>query len=243
MFHIASRGAIVALAAGLLFLAWANLWVRSKKLAIGSLAALLLVAVIGSSAFYHFALRDTKVSAIESDAVSRTIKEIQSDDPGFRLPIWERTWQRIISDPHHLLLGKGIGSFPIDEGVGPPDWLIRKTEAATHTPHNIHLDMLYESGVLGMLIFTVVVAFPLVLSLKYWTRLSAAEKSAILVYVFWLISEEIGGNFAFTYDFQFFLALAIGVIALKRKELAGKPPKGLSADSSFKELTGPMIVH
>jgi hypothetical protein len=240
LFHIASRGAIVALAGSLLFLAWANLWVRSKKLAVGSLAALLVLAVVGSSAFYRFALQDSDISAVESDAVSRTIKEIQSDNPEFRLPIWERTWQRIVSDPHHLLLGKGVGSFAIDEGVGPPDWLIRKTEGAKHTPHNIHLDMLYESGILGMLLFTIVVAFPLGVSLRYWTRLSTGETSTILMYVFWLISEEIGGSFAFTYNFQFFLALAIGVIALKRKELAGDAPK---AHSSFKELTGPMMVH
>ena len=54
---------------------------------------------------------------------------------------------------------------------------------------------------------------------------------------------EISGSFAFTYEFQFFLALAVGVIALKLKELAGTPPKGISSDASFKELTGPMIVH
>jgi hypothetical protein len=220
MFHIASRGAIVSLAGSLLFMAWANLWVRSKRLAIGSFAALLILAVVGSSAFYRFALQDADISAVESDAVSRTIKEIRSDNPEFRLPIWERTWHRIVSDPRHLWLGKGIGSFAIDEGAGPPDWLIRKTEGAKHTPHNIHLDMLYESGALGILLFTIVAAFPLVVSLRYWTRFSAGETSAILMYIFWLISEEIGGSFAFTYDFQFFLALAIGVVALKRKEVA-----------------------
>jgi hypothetical protein len=32
---------------------------------------------------------------------------------------------------------------------------------------------------------------------------------------------EISGAFAFAYDFQFFLAIAIGIIALKRKEIAG----------------------
>ncbi len=244
LFHIASRGAVVALAGSLLFLAWANLWVRSKKLAIGGLAALLVLAVVGSSVFYRFALHDTEISAVESDAVSRTIKEIQSDNPEFRLPIWERTWQRIISDPRHLLLGKGIGSFAIDEGVGPPDWLIRKTEGARHTPHNIHLDMLYESGMLGMLIFTVVAAFPLFFSLRYWTLLSAPETSVILMYVFWLVTEEVGGSFAVTYDFQFLLALAIGVVSVKRKELAaaGGPPKGLTPKRPLKKLTGPMTT-
>ncbi len=44
---------------------------------------------------------------------------------------------------------------------------------------------------------------------------------------------------------QFFLALAIGVVSLKRKELAatGGPPQDLSSKGPLKELTGPMIVH
>jgi hypothetical protein len=245
MFHIAARTAMVALAASLAFLVWADLWVRSRRLAIASLAAILISAAIASVLFYNFALRDKAVDAIATDAFSRTVREIQSDDPGFRLPIWERSWQRIVSDPDHLLLGKGIGSFAVDEGLGPPDWLLRKTEGARHSPHNIHLDMLYESGILGMLMFTIVAAFPLVVSLRYWALLSASETSVILMYVFWLITEEISGNFAFTYDFQFFLALAIGVVSLKRKELAaaGVPPTGISSKGEFKELTGPMVVH
>jgi hypothetical protein len=245
MFHIAARTAMVALAASLAFLVWADLWARSRRLAIASLTAIVICAAAASVLFYNFALRDKTVDAIATDAFSRTVREIQSDDPGFRLPIWERSWQRIISDPDHLVLGKGIGSFTIDEGLGPPDWLLRKTEAASHSPHNIHLDMLYESGILGILMFTIVAAFPLIISLRYWTLLSVSERSVILMYVFWLVSEEISGDFAFTYDFQFFLALAIGVVSLKRKELAaaGEPPQNLSSKGPFKELTGPMIVH
>jgi hypothetical protein len=244
MFHIAARTAMVALASSLAFLVWADLWVRSKRLAVASLSAIVMSAAIASVLFYSFALRDKAVDAIATDAFSRTVREIQSDDPGFRLPIWERTWHRIITDPDHLLLGKGVGSFAIDEGLGPPDWLLRKTEGARHSPHNIHLDMLYESGLLGMLMFTIVAAFPLVVSLRYWTLLSASETSVIAMYVLWLVTEEISGDFAFTYDFQFFLALAIGVVAAKRKELAGAPPKaGVSPKGSFKELTGPMVVH
>jgi hypothetical protein len=233
LFHLASRTALVALACSLFFLIWGGLWTRSRTFAIATVVALLLSAVVASSLFYRFALHDTAVSPVEADAISRTIKEIQSDDPGFRLPIWERTWDRIVSDPRHWLLGKGVGSFAIDEGVGAPDWLLRKTEGARYSPHNIHLDMLYESGALATLIFTIVVAFPLVVSLRYWTLLTAPERSAIAMYVFWLVSEEIGGSFAYAYDFQFFLALAIGVISLKRKELAeaARPPSGLVAET------------
>jgi O-Antigen ligase len=220
MFHIGSRTAIVALLVGLFFLFWADLWGRSRKLAVASLTALIMCAATGSALLYQFALQDRAVNAAATDVVTRTIKEIQSDDPGFRLPIWERSWERIVSDPDHLLLGKGVGSFAIDEGVGAPDWLLRKTEGAKHYPHNDHLEMLYEAGLLGLALFTVLTAFPMVLSLKYWRLFSAEERAAISLYVFYFATVEISGSFAFTYEFQFFLALAIGVVSLKRKAVA-----------------------
>ncbi len=228
MFHIGSRTAIVALLCGLLYLSWADLWGRSRKVAIASLAALVLGAAAASALFYQFALHD-RVNVVATDVVTRTIKEIQSDDPGFRLPIWERAWHRITAEPDHLLLGRGIGMYPIDEGIGAPDWLLRKTEGAKHYPHNDHLEVLYEAGVFAFFAFTLLTVFPLVISLKYWCLFSAKERAAISLYAFYLATVEISGSFAFSYEFQFFLALAVGVIALKRKELApGRPPaKGL----------------
>ena len=244
MFHIGSRTAIVALLCGLFFLAWAELWGRSRKLAIASLAALILAAAVASTLFYEFALHD-HVSAAATDVVTRTIKEIQSDDPGFRLPIWGRAWHRITAEPHDLLLGRGIGMYPIDEGIGAPDWLLRKTEGARHYPHNDHLEVLYEAGVFACLAFTVLTVLPLIGSLKYWSLFLAEERAAVSLYVFYLATVEISGSFAFSYDFQFFLALAMGVISLKRKELAaaGEPPQRPSSKDPLKELTRPMIVH
>jgi hypothetical protein len=46
--------------------------------------------------------------------------------------------------------------------------------------------------------------------------LSDAEKSAIAMYVFSLASVVLSGAFAYSYDFQFFLGMAIGVVALTR---------------------------
>jgi hypothetical protein len=244
MFHIGSRTAIVALLCGLFFPGWADLWGQSRKVAIAGLAALVLSAAAAAAVFYQFALHD-HVKAAATDVVARTIKEIQSDDPGFRLPIWDRAWHRITAEPSHLLLGRGMGMYPIDEGIGPPDWLLRKTEGAKYYPHNEHLEVLYEAGVFALLAFTVLTVFPLVVSLNYWNLFSAEERAAISLYVFYFANIEISGSFAFSYEFQFFLALAIGVVSLKRKELAaaGEPPQNLSSKGPFKELTGPMIVH
>jgi hypothetical protein len=50
------------------------------------------------------------------------------------------------------------------------------------------------------------------------------------MYVYYVVTMEISGAFAFAYDFQFFLAIAIGVIALKRKEIAG-PSEHLDSET------------
>jgi hypothetical protein len=78
--------------------------------------------------------------------------------------------------------------------------------------------MLYETGIAGLLLFSILTLFPLVVSLRHWHLFSPVEKSAISLYVFDLVSSDISGAFAFSYELQFFFALAVGMIALKRKE-------------------------
>jgi O-antigen ligase len=184
-----------------------------------SFAVLAIVGAIAAGYFYTYALSDKDVSSVSPDAVSRTIREIQSQNPGFRLQIWSRTW-RIGTEPNRLLTGRGVGMYPLDEGHGAPDWLLRKTEGAGFYPHNIHLELLYETGILGSAVFAALALLPLFFSLKYWDKFSNAERAAISLYVFYLASIQISGSFAYSYDFQFFFGLAAGVVALKRMELA-----------------------
>jgi O-antigen ligase len=219
LFHIAARTAIAALVCGLFFLAWARLWVRSRKLALVTLSILIISGAVASGLFYKYALQDKNIDTTASDAVSRTIKEIQSQDPGFRLPMWSRARHRIETQPNRLVFGRGVGVYPIDEGFGAPDWLLN-TEAIKHYPHNTYLEMLYETGIVGLLIFGTLTLIPLVVALKYWNRLSAQERSAISLYVFYLVSIQVSGSFAYSYDFEFFFALATGVICIKRREFA-----------------------
>ncbi len=80
--------------------------------------------------------------------------------------------------------------------------------------------MLYESGLAGLLLFGILTLFPIVGSLRHWTEFSSAEKSAFALYVFDLASMQLSGAFAFDYGFQFFLAIVLGVIAARRKQLA-----------------------
>src|SRR4029077_10190373 len=174
------------------------------------------------------ALQDKNVDSAAPDAISRTIREIQSHDPGFRVEMLARAWHRIETRPDRLPLGHGIGAYSIDEGFGAPTWLLDKSPK--HYPHNAYLELLYEIGIAGLLIFGFITLFPIFVALKYWSELSAPERAAISLYVFCLLSIDISGSFAYSYDFQFFLALAVGVLGLKRKQLpsdSGTPPRPL----------------
>jgi O-antigen ligase len=217
MFHIAARGALVALLASLAFLGLATLWVRSKMAASLSVVALFTAVTIASGVFYERAL-DDKVDPAAPDAISRTIREFQNPDPGFRMQIWAKTWRHIVSEPDQLLFGRGIGMYPVNEGFGAPDWLLHRTEGAKHYPHNVHLEILYETGITGLLLFSILTLFPLVTSLRRWHLLLPAEKSTVSIYVFNLVSSEISGAFAFSYVDPFFFALTVGIIALKRTD-------------------------
>jgi O-antigen ligase len=233
MFHIASRTALVSLLGSLFFLALAGLWVRARKVALVSVLALFVAGAIVSGLFYSHALHVKSVDTVAADAVSRTIREIQSHDPGFRMEIWARAWHRIETQPNRLPLGHGIGAYSIDEGFGAPTWLLDKSPK--HYPHNAYLELLYETGVTGLLIFGFITLFPIFVALKYWGELSTPERAAISLYVFYLLSIDISGSFAYSYDFQFFLALAVGVLGQKRKQLAkatAPPPSYLGSEAT-----------
>jgi O-antigen ligase len=224
LFYLSARGALVALACSLAFLAVAGLWVRSKKFTLLSVTAAIVVVALASGLFYYDALQDTDVDQVAHDTITRTIREIQDPDPNLRMQIWARTWHGILAEPDRLLFGRGIGMFPVNEGYGPPDWLLRKTTASHVYPHNVHLEMLYETGIVGLLLFCLVTLSPLVLALRRWRLLSLAQKSAVSMYVFHLVGSEFSGSFGFEYLDQFFFALTVGIVALKRIDDHLAPP-------------------
>ena len=237
MFHIAARTALVALVCSLVFLPAAALWVRSRKLAVLSVTVIVVAAIFASAIFYRRALQDKAVDALAPDAISRTIRELQDPRPLFRMQIWDRAWHRILSEPNRILIGRGVGMFPVDEGYGPPDWLLRQTEGAKHYPHNIYLERLYETGITGLLLFGILTLYPLLISLRRWHLLSPTDKSSVSMYLFNLVSVELSGALAFSYDFQFFFALMIGMIALQRADNVAAP--GLTQASDAVDPTHP----
>jgi O-Antigen ligase len=222
LFHIAARTAFVALATSLVFLSFTTLWAYSRKVALLTAAALVVAATIALGVFSQRALNQIAVDATAPDAVSRTIRELQDPNPGFRLPIWTRTLHAIVNEPDSLLFGRGIGMFPVNDGFAP-DWLLHPTEGSKHYPHNVHMEILYETGIAGLLLFSILTALPIITSLRCWPAFSSAEKSAAAIYVFTLASSEISGGFAYTYILQFFLALTVGVIALKNASKIDNP--------------------
>jgi O-antigen ligase len=239
MFHIAARGALVALVCSLIFLTAAGFWVRSKKLALLGVTAVIVAVTIASGLFYQRALQDKEVDAVAPDAISRTIREIQDPRPGFRTQIWARAWHRITTEPDPLLFGRGIGMYPVNEGFGAPDWLLHPTEGSKYYPHNVHLEILYETGIVGLVLFSILTILPIVASLRRWSAFSPAERSAVAMYVFNLVSSDISGAFAYAYVLQFSLALAVGIIAMK--------PAGDSVvrdlDNSAEELDRPLSTR
>ncbi|MDE5452999.1 hypothetical protein GWE18_09015 [Bradyrhizobium sp. CSA112] len=216
LFHIAARTALVALASSLVFLSFTTLWAYSRKVALLTAAAVVVAATIVLGMLSQHAPNQIAVDATAPDAVSRTIRELQDSNPGFRLPIWKQTWHRIVSEPNRLLFGRGIGMYPVDAGFGSPDWLLHPTEGSKHYPHNMGLELLYEAGIVGLLLFSTLTLWPIITSLRRWSAFSPAERSVVAIYVFSLVSSEISGAFAYTYVLQFFLALTVGIIALKR---------------------------
>jgi O-antigen ligase len=220
LFHIAARTALVAVAVSLVFLAFAELWVYSKKAASLAAAGVILAGIIAIGILSQ-RLNQIRVDANAPDAISRTIGELHNPRPGLRLPIWEKTVRRIVDQPNQLLLGRGIGIYPIDAGYGAPDWLLHPGGGSKEFPHNVHLEILYETGIAGLLLFGALTAFPLIVSLRRWRRFLPAEKSALAIYVFILVSSDISGAFAYSYILQFSLALSVGIIAIRRTPEAG----------------------
>lgn len=218
LFHIAARTALVALVGSFLFLAFAACWVHSKKAAALAIAAVLVAIAIGSGLFYRYGMHDRDVDPVAPDAISRTIRELQDKDPEFRMQIWSRTLHQIISEPSLLPFGRGIGMFPVKEGFGAPDWPLHPSEGSRHYPHSIYLEMLYETGIAGLLPFVILTLLPLIVSLRRWQLFLPAERSAVLIYVFDLVSQQLSGSFSRSNMEQFFLGLTVGVIALKRAE-------------------------
>jgi hypothetical protein len=228
LFYIAARTALVAVAASLVFLAFAELWVYSKKTACLAAAGVILTGTIAVGILSQ-RLNQIRVDANAPDAISRTIGELQNPRPGLRLPIWEKTVHRIVDDPNKLMLGRGIGIYPVDAGYGAPDWLLHPGGGSKEFPHNVHLEILYETGIVGLLLFSALTAFPLIVSLRRWPQFLPAEKSALAIYVFILVSSDISGAFAYSYILQFFLALSVGIIAIRRAAEAGTQDAAMEA--------------
>jgi len=221
LFHVAARTALVALGGSLLFLAFAACWVQSKRAASLAIVAAIVAVAIASALLFRYGMQDRAVDPIAPDAISRTIRELQDSDPQFRMQIWSRTLHHIVTEPQLLPFGRGIGMFPVNEGFGPPDWFLRPAEGSRHYPHNIYLDILYESGLAGLLPFIFLTLFPLIASLRRWRSLSAAEQSVLSIYVFVLLSAQLSGAFARSNIEMFFIALAIGIIAVQRADEGG----------------------
>lgn len=132
---LASRGMAIALA-----LALAAAVLRGVRRDPRRLAFVLLVVALGGTAIVLPGGRGL-VDRFEAERV---------ESGGSRLPIWEATWEAYTEGTaSELLLGRG---FDASKG------LVRRGFGTVTSTHNAYLQMLYEFGALGLLLF---VALPL----------------------------------------------------------------------------------
>src|SRR5262249_53990195 len=131
MYHLQARTAMVALFCSFAFMSFAAFYARRKTLALLVLSSVVISAAFACVLFFQYALH-ANIDPKATDPISRTMQEIQEPQPGLRLAIWSGAWHRLVSEPDRLLLGRGVGVYPIDEGFGPPDWLLHATVGAKH---------------------------------------------------------------------------------------------------------------
>ena len=90
------------------------------------------------------------VHGIGSGTVSNDTSHITSTSSNFRFTWWHQAWRGF---EHHLLLGTGAGSFRLVNALYRSTYLDQTTE-----PHDLPLQFLQETGVVGLALLLVAVA-------------------------------------------------------------------------------------
>jgi O-antigen ligase len=160
-----SRTGIFALGAVIvsgLFLCGAH-----RRLALAGASAVLVATVV-----LYFA-------ALAPDAASRRITNLEGGGSG-RTDIWTVGWRMVEDEPLH---GVGTGNFPISSihYLVEPGSIIRD-EFVVDTPkvaHNIYLEVLAEMGVVGLLLFSIILVASVSAALRAARRFAEQDDRAL----------------------------------------------------------------
>ena len=141
-----------------LITSWRPVWLG---LIIGAIFSLILVEkhkrllLILAMLFLQIALFATNIENY-GDRFIELAHNFSTDE---RSLIWTDTWQmQKASSPINWLYGHGLNNFTVD--FRPYSTYLAKYHAHFTSPHNIFLDVLYSSGVLGLLLVLAVCYFP-----------------------------------------------------------------------------------
>lgn len=138
----------------------------------------------------------------------RTLNEVELARPLTRVAIMRDLADAIGKNPSMLWFGRGLGMFPIDFTGLAPDW-IGGNATVTLYPHNPLVEALYELGVLGFAIVSLVLATPFITAISAGF---AASRFPLSFYTYFLTIEMVSGSLAYSYLFYFVYGVVIGAI-------------------------------
>ena len=113
-------------------------------------AALRRAALAAAGAALAAGVAVLVVRGIGSDTVSNNGGRVFSTSSNFRFTWWHQAWQGF---EHHVLLGTGAGSFGLVNALYRSTYLDQTTE-----PHDLPLQYLQETGVVGLVLLVVALA-------------------------------------------------------------------------------------
>jgi len=221
------RAAVVALAVSLpvlvalLAVQWRRVRTTPTELALTALAALalVLVPVLGTGIAGKREPVAALVASVDASLTSRS-KQLSAED---RLIQWTAA-RRVIRQ--HVITGSGLGTTYQHFDPGPQQFI------TTDITHNIALDLLMRSGVIGLALFVVALALTAVDGVRVWLRhhdsmvaaVSLAATAGLLGLVGKGMVESIFEKFRLAVLFGFLIgAVASGLFALTEPAAAEAP--------------------
>lgn len=142
-------------------------------------------------------------SELKEDAYQRTAFVLQNPSSdyvqmgsvGNRLQMWQYSLEMFGEDP---IFGKGPASWqfllPSYGTVGN-----KTSQGTVHYahPHNDYLWVLSQNGIVGLILYLIILLTPLLLALRMWFSNKTKDRTAILLLIFGLIAYAVIAGFSF----------------------------------------------
>jgi glycosyltransferase involved in cell wall biosynthesis/O-antigen ligase len=214
-------GAVVPFAIGMYFILK---WASARKKLLWSLAPIVflgLFVVLSPLAQKAIARLDHGYQSSDFLQRAETIYNLQESSNAGRLAIWKQT---LLYDVHHPVVGTGLGNFVITISPGNSNYAAIAQANDTRfnlparyiTAHDLYLDVLTQTGLLGFIPFILYLGSILVQLWKYAKRSGNTYLIAELVTVIWIVAYSVFDgtleNDRVLLFFLFGLAIAANVI-------------------------------